>query len=68
MSHVELALETKRMSSGESRGNVVVEKEGKDKFFDRAVTPLLCSNIQEKRRQECMLHCAVEVLVSRGVT
>lgn len=38
----------------------MVEKEGKDKFFERAVTPLPCSNIQEKRKQERVLHCAVE--------
>lgn len=38
----------------------MVEKEGRDKLFERAVTPLLCSNIQEKRKQEYVLHCAVE--------
>lgn len=39
----------------------MVEKEGKDKSFERAITPLLCSNIQKNRKQECVLHCAVEV-------
>lgn len=48
------------MSSGERGGKAVVEKEGKDKFFERAVTPLLCSNIQEKRKQEHVLHRVVE--------
>lgn len=60
MSHIELALEAKKMSSGERRRNVVVEKEGKDKLFERAVTPLLCSTVQEKRKQECVLYCSVE--------
>lgn len=48
------------MSSGERSGDIVVEKEGKDKFFERAVTPLLCSNMQKNRKQECVLHCVVE--------
>lgn len=48
------------MSSGERSGDIVVEKEGKDKFFERAVTPLLCSNMQKNRKQECVLRCIVE--------
>ena len=59
-SHVELALETQKMSSGERRVEVEVEKEGGEKFFKRAVTPLLCSGIQQKRRREHVLHGAVE--------
>lgn len=45
------------MSSGERRVYIAVEKEGR--FFDRAVIPLSCSNSQEKRKQECVLYCAV---------
>lgn len=59
-SHVELALGTQKMSCGERRGEVEVEKEGREKLFERVVTPLLCSGIQEKRKWEHVLHSAVE--------
>lgn len=49
-SHVELALETQNMSSGERRGEVEIEKEGREKLFERAATPLLCSGIQKKEK------------------
>lgn len=59
-SHVELAFETQKMSSGERRGEVEVEKEGGEKFFESAVPPLPCSGIQEKRKREHRLHSAAE--------
>lgn len=48
------------MSSGKRRGEVGVEKEGGEKFFESAVTPRLCSGIREKRKQEHVLRNAVE--------
>lgn len=37
-----------------------MEKEGGERFFERVVTPLLCSGIQEKRKWELVPHGAVE--------
>ena len=59
-SHVELALERQKMSSGERRGEVEVEKEGGERFSEGVVTPLLCTGVQEKRKWELVLHGAVE--------
>lgn len=44
------------------KGEVEVEKEGGERFFERVVTPLLCSGIQEKRKWELVLHGAVEAV------
>lgn len=37
-----------------------MEKEGGERFFERVVTPLLCSGIQEKRKWELVPHGAEE--------
>lgn len=66
-SHVELALETKRMSSGERSGDIVVEKEGKDKFLKKQLL-LFCVIISRKTesRNECYI-VSWKLLVSRCV-
>ena len=44
-SHVDLALETQKMASGERRGEEEVDKEVGEKLFERTVIPLLHSGI-----------------------